>query len=874
MNRYKDKFIDDIRKHVDTKESSIQEIIGFLQTLGVDAFPKRKNKKIRPDKDYKLKLLEGLYFPFTIEGTTFKDAKNMESRVYDITSDVTVIEELEEILKNCETQHIIEWIKADSILSQILFTRREMSSSRVEIIWDLKRDYRYLPLDNIYAYIYWLFETIAWIKIGNKRFKISDCLLSKIGNSLEPLLVEPDIDIYIKDIDGSKSRIRSEYEYILGKIGVENDFSELPIENIFKVLNHLPGIDNSEAIAKRFYGVLVKSDRVISDAELQCKPFEQFIESGMVLCNTGYQRIQDSWYLDGKNICEKIANNYNLIEIPKRQSSTKIKRLLGVDKLSLKGEVVGTPETHPENMTFQRDFNLYKPMAFCYRLDNATKDEAKRFSELEIILCLNLTARYTDKEIELDDYDFILKDSKCFYLKVPRTLKSLDEMKRNVSFAAAIANVMCSFIDVTESFASFRELYGANDSSRKELINQIFEDNEILERAKIELNYSEDTKEEFIRITANCSGENDIDIAELVSDIDFDNFLAISNARLIIDCFKKLSIDIGDYNSGMPTTQIDLYNYYQSEISRLKPKYENLYKLHHFQRLKQKSLEEKKKLVDLFLNYEYIQPKIGNSVQYDCETELLSCLGIQKDIEEMDLVSLYNKNRASWEKELENVQFVNEFLNNPTNMSCVYYGEYDELNKKYEEFRSSLITEEEELESEDGEDTEPVVLHPTTTPAPQNATYNGENGKKSTGFSTPKNLEKIGFKGERFVYEMLNKQYTSVKWVSESAKSANVNPEGRAGLGYDIEYIDANGNRIYVEVKSSKTDEIVFYMSENEFDFAIKNIDKYCIYYVCGVASKKPKILVLDNLFKGNDFNSDNYALNRKAEYKVTANII
>jgi hypothetical protein len=101
---------------------------------------------------------------------------------------------------------------------------------------------------------------------------------------------------------------------------------------------------------------------------------------------------------------------------------------------------------------------------------------------------------------------------------------------------------------------------------------------------------------------------------------------------------------------------------------------------------------------------------------------------------------------------------------------------------------------------------------------------------------------------------MLKKQYPSIKSATEHAKVAEINPEGRAGLGYDIEYIDENGNRRFVEVKASKTSDIVFYMSDNEFDFAIKHITEYIIYFVTEVFSKKPKILLIDNVFKGNDF--------------------
>ena len=100
-----------------------------------------------------------------------------------------------------------------------------------------------------------------------------------------------------------------------------------------------------------------------------------------------------------------------------------------------------------------------------------------------------------------------------------------------------------------------------------------------------------------------------------------------------------------------------------------------------------------------------------------------------------------------------------------------------------------------------------------------------------------------------------------------------INPEGRAGLGYDIEYMDKMGNRIYIEVKASKTNEIVFYMSENEFDFAQKSEAEYIIYYVSEVCSKKPKMFVLGNVFTDNHFDFEKYALDTRREYKVMATV-
>lgn len=138
-------------------------------------------------------------------------------------------------------------------------------------------------------------------------------------------------------------------------------------------------------------------------------------------------------------------------------------------------------------------------------------------------------------------------------------------MKQNVSFAAAVANVLCAFIDVTESFAAFRELYGANDKSRRELIYQVFEDDEILDRVKHELNYSEDTKEEFIRIISKLTAFEIKEVDKVIKYIDFNNISALYNAKPIISCFKQIGIDLEQYNAEGPSTQIDLYNYYQAE---------------------------------------------------------------------------------------------------------------------------------------------------------------------------------------------------------------------------------------------------------------------------------------------------------------------
>lgn len=71
-------------------------------------------------------------------------------------------------------------------------------------------------------------------------------------------------------------------------------------------------------------------------------------------------------------------------------------------------------------------------------------------------------------------------------------------------------------------------------------------------------------------------------------------------------------------------------------------------------------------------------------------------------------------------------------------------------------------------------------------------------------------MEQIGLKGEKKVYDILKKQYPSTKWILENAKNMKINPEGRAGLGYDIEYFDKMGNVFILRLRLLKQMRLFF----------------------------------------------------------------
>lgn len=131
-----------------------------------------------------------------------------------------------------------------------------------------------------------------------------------------------------------------------------------------------------------------------------------------------------------------------------------------------------------------------------------------------------------------------------------------------------------------------------------------------------------------------------------------------------------------------------------------------------------------------------------------------------------------------------------------------------------------------------------------------------ENKKKTIrridGGSASEDKEKIGLVAEKMVYELLSEKpdYSQIKWVSKNAAKANITPEGDDSHGYDIEYLDREGNKIYVEVKGKNNEEKVFIISMNELKTAFDKREKYRLIFVANTLDNESRDFIdLGDLF-------------------------
>ena len=881
-------------------EASCDTLIDFLKMFGIVGLPRRKttllqnNRFSRKKDDYENKVFSHIKFPLVLDNDVFVDIDDFLSRVTYSKIEHTDYEHLEDILKSCSTSTILKWVINDSQLQNVLYNRFEQSVMNVEILWDNRRNTR--PLKAIrqpYSYVYFIFCRIPWIQVGDKRYCIDDCLLGLDDKMaiLSPHLVEPDIPTYASDFDGPKGKVRRELQTIMERLSVKKSFADLPMTKLYGVLNCLPEINGSEEFAKRFYNSIVdKTENDYTDADYKNVAYLDFIKNGKILTNNGFQPISISYYLDGKDVCEKVARTYNLICIPKKRSKARIKKLLGVDQLKLNGKIIGSPMVNSCNKDFVANLQQFIVIAFTYRIGTVAdlKEEARRFSNIRITLCDTIQATYkTDKDsesrqVELEDYEYILDGTCDYYLKVPCNL-DYDRMLHNSELSYAIASIFSSYLDVSDIVSRFTHLYYVGEYDERILtIQQELDDPAILKRSKELLSFNDDLRDEFIGIVEKLSGREVSSFAEYINSINFDDFNSFTNARPIIDLFLNIGINIEDYNNEVPSRPIDLRSYFQKEIERKLPSYREKYKNTWYQRLKGSSVDEKCKLVENFMLFDSFEVRIENDVNFDADIEIIKQLDIDIHADDANLAALYKHNLSEWKAGVTNQDYIDEFVKSAEVMSLLYYSEYNLLSQRYNAVLASIDSKDNLMELPDDtiKEIAPYRIKVDTTPwTPKKRTYSN---RKTTGYTAKRDnkvLEEIGCRGEEIVYNFLlnDKNAKLVTWVSENAKAKNINPEGRADFGYDIEYVDAESQRKYIDVKTMKKDrngEVIFYLSEYEYDFGRKHPSDYLIYFVSDIASDQPRIIEIDNLFANGHINQKRFSVEISKDYTITAKVV
>lgn len=833
----------------------------FLVSIGIAKYPRIIHKEIRPlPPAFRAILIRNFGTPLIAGDTVFKDFNEVKqaniSRVK-----VETIEHYEDILDNAETKKIIAWLRSDEKARSLVTSKFEQSQKSMGYVTKGNQQYeRQITSDKISCYMRFEFSQRLWIEVSSKRYSVRQCLLRNgIGEHLLPYAVEPDIDSYFTNPNQPVSE-RSEIRLLLTQIGAAETFADLSTNALYGILLTLPAFDETGEISKALYQSIIDAHG-ISVLEKENANYKNFMESGMVYCKNvrAYINIHNARYLTEKTVSKEVLKRFNLISIPSRQSQDIIKRYLGVNSIKIKCTIVGTPAIHKLDSEFASDFNSFKVYAFCYRIRNAKQSEITSIKSLMVRLCDTIEANYNGEEVALDDYSFI-RGNDSVYIKAPVGMYSMEQVRSDLNFCATMAEVITSTVDIQDEklFLCLRSLYGQKDSGRQKLIIQDFDDLEVLTSSKETLNHIQSRQEMFMTACEQIGGEDKLNgIWELALNLNFDDINNVSNIEFLLKILQILEIDVPEFNDNSEF-HIDLRGYYFEKLKYLVEQYRQEYKNKLYALLFDKGIDEQKYYLKQFNNFHSHKYSVINTKEFDIKSTFFKQWPILAMQTEQTADEKWKENRKIFAKDKDN-GIIDDLLADIENDSLLYFGVFDELTKRYDVKVAVWKKQDEEdstIQKPIEAPTAPIeVINVTSAPPSLHANdHSNGSGNRYAGNKRERNKVLWGAFAEEVVYRTYVQNFKEVKWVSENAKKKGVNPEGIGGLGYDLTYVDENGETIYVEIKSTVGSSITFMITDNELSFAEKNHLKYEVALVTNIDDEiNRKIHRLKGLFTYQD---------------------
>lgn len=897
ISTYSDNFIVDYRQILGTEDLNL--IIIFFEWLGVSLIPKFTSEFLSY-QDMNLYL-----------NSSYKDSDNVQtsdgemqwSRVRYAVSSVKVesIENIDKILKFAQTDDIIALFILNEKLRNSIYNKHErLASSQIQFKMSYQKAYRTIGNLSMRSYIQFLLASKKWIlcEDGNKHLASYCCFEN---NNLEPLIHIPFIDY--KALKDRYGITKKDVDAFLVKIGVAEIFTELPQRVIYDVLLHLPEIDQELRKGRPLYSKM-KDNIDSDDIDISEENYNKFLSQGKVIAKINgvksYTPVREVFYSDNKSFSEEILRNFNMFYFEYRAGVKKVSKLFGVKPLvAVDVKLSNEPELSFLNNEFNQEYLEYCAYILACRMDvkSAQRDrEITALKKNKIYICENVDFEFDfneeTKKARLYKYEtLIISSNNAAYVCLPGYQGKLSDLKKDINFADAIAELVMIFLNLTSGRELFRELFSKSREDRNYLMRNDKGDEDLskLDTAKRFLELQYDPKIEFWNaIVELCklnytethsinSVINDIGFdVEKADNINYEDLNSDNNFPIFIELFDGIEKDISDFNEKCSRT-IDIRKYWIGEFNKLKYLLKKQYR-NYLYSIPEMSAEQFGKLDS---NYDSIEINPANSIKVDIKAEFEKVYDVAADtleIEHYDDVDAILKEKI----EACNKDIYKKAVDIYGKAKADLYVLFDMLD--------GLFTEEKEEigvpERTGNQDTAQAVrdLHieysvnadVVLTKVTESATPKGTHKTAKTYTRATEEAQKRdGMIGEKAVYQMLSDKFGEVKWLSGIAQQLGFINEGNDMLGYDMTYY-IDGVQKYVEVKASKDKNLSFNISRNEINFARNHLDNYELYYV-SIRDDEAVIIPLENLFvfaDGEDlFNNSKFTIENK-EYYISAKLV
>jgi hypothetical protein len=349
------------------------------------------------------------------------------------------------------------------------------------------------------------------------------------------------------------------------------------------------------------------------------------------------------------------------------------------------------------------------------------------------------------------------------------------------------------------------------------------------------------------------------------SRIDYNNFSNSHNIIGLESLFERLNIKLEDFNL-VSYVKISFRNYHGQELAKLKNKLERKFESYLYYYLSDCSEKEQSQFQSLVEQYQCLEPEVDeNTIKLDYEKCFddalkakfgilpISVTALKRQTRQTNISKIFYSNKKRLISALKKAHlptdYVEEYLKDNEirsklcfafNKKCV--GDYRAKFKKEIDAKASSEGKlSSEINLEEYRDTENKEIEDYQSKAVDIPQPIGSTSRGGWGWTPPDKSreELVGEVGEWNVLQILIKNHPSAKWVSRYAYEAGFNPEGKDGLGYDIEYVDDKGNKVYIEVKAREGGEKSFKISMNEIRKAQEAKENYHIIFVSYALNNK-----------------------------------
>ena len=816
----------------------------------------------------------------------------------DISAKLQTITNLESIFKLSDIT-IFEWLfTCDSIKNTVISIKENENSYVTYIPYKCQSYYPYYPNTKAVfsSYLKYIFSNTKWISLGNSKYSPNELFLSDDFIFEEKLSIKTISDKDLKDkLECLNERLsttisREDFKYFLKSLGMKTSILEFDSSAFYNILLKLPEFnEESFKTSRMIYRNII--DNYQDENQIYHAFYEpssekdEFFEKGKVLAKT---KEGISKYESIKNVCFSSSAVYCLskklfIDVPTRSGkAADFKNILNIEAPD-ESYNVAINHISELNKKFKEDLSTYIPALMTFR-----KNDITEINKLNITLA---------KEVNVDGIVFsgekytLFKQTKnnwVIYIGSENNYQNLSKDK--------IANCLVQIFNVFYN-------YPAKDFLEKVVTLFIyppeyrlsFVENELGSRKELDetLNLIKDDSEEREKIISTICRElkqsKSSELIEHIKSISWSNLEDINTQKDIYHFLVSIKKDLNwlnqllDYN-----ISIDPFNKWKIDCIWEESK-NNILDLI-YSNLIEKPIEEKKKFLsikELLIKNIYESITTCNFFEKPHKAffdERLSdfygnnCIDVSKKTESYS--NFYETNFDYVKSKL--LDDIDRFCNKQEYDSLLYFGDDEsksEINKIVTSILQELEKESKEEEEERNKEQSSFYQNIYNKIEDQSSILqNGvalSSGSNGSGLVTPKGQfktqkqnKKQGNYAEYFVVlklvnflipnvkDFLREGY-SVKWVSGAAKLITKfnsdtgeydTSETKDNAGYDIEIISANKEKhLYIEVKSSSTNNCSFIMSANEKEKATELDDgsthKYRVIFVSNFNIKDPNCI-------------------------------